>query len=377
MESEMYSIGRLARESGLGVSALRFYDGAGVFGPARVDPQTGYRWYAPDQLADARLLCRLRRVGLPLADIRLVLTAPAGSDAARRVLDAHLRRLEDGLADARRELSTVRDLLDQREHPMTVPPAIRLTVDRTELAAALAAVRFAVSTAPELPMLGGVLFDLDGDALRLVGTDRYRIAVARATVHAGAGGALSVLVPTALADQIRALAEAVGGDELTLTLSGDRLSAEADGRTVEGRRLELDFPDYRRLIRLDPAHRVPVAAAELRRAVLAGPTRHQQPTPDGAEVPLTVLVLNGDGSLRVAADPGTDHSTPTEAEPLRLAVNQEYLLQALAAPAQEQLLLELGGPVSPLAIRPASGEGPFSLLMPVRCGHTAVGGRTS
>ena len=33
-ESEMRGIGEMARSSGLGVSALRFYDGAGVLVPA-------------------------------------------------------------------------------------------------------------------------------------------------------------------------------------------------------------------------------------------------------------------------------------------------------------------------------------------------------
>jgi DNA-binding transcriptional MerR regulator len=40
----MRSIGEMARASGLTVSALRFYDGAGVLVPAFVDPETGYRW---------------------------------------------------------------------------------------------------------------------------------------------------------------------------------------------------------------------------------------------------------------------------------------------------------------------------------------------
>lgn len=39
----MWGIGQMARECGLTVSALRFYDGAGVLVPARVDPHTGYR----------------------------------------------------------------------------------------------------------------------------------------------------------------------------------------------------------------------------------------------------------------------------------------------------------------------------------------------
>lgn len=370
MESELRSIGRLARESGLSVSALRFYDGAGVFGPAWVDPQTGYRWYAPAQLADARLICRLRRVGLPLADIRLVLQAPAGSAAAHRALDAHLRRLEDGLADARRELSGVRVLLDQREHPMTTAhTSVRLTVNRAELAAALAAVRFAVSTDPDLPMLGCVLFDLDGDVLRLVATDRYRIAVAEAAVHRAqaddAPATLSALVPTALADEIRRLAEAVGADEVGLLLENGRVRADAGGRLAEGAVLDLDFPDYRRLLRLEPTHRVGIDAADLRRAVADGPTRRSEPATDGPDVALTVLAVDPPGTLRVVdptATPAVDPDT------LHIALNQEFLLQALAAGTQGQLVLELGGPVTPLAIRPAAATGTFSVLMPVRLG---------
>lgn len=69
----MRSIGEMARNSGLSVSTLRFYDGAGVLVPARVDPVSGYRWYGPEQLEESRLLARLRRAGMPLADIRLVL----------------------------------------------------------------------------------------------------------------------------------------------------------------------------------------------------------------------------------------------------------------------------------------------------------------
>jgi DNA-binding transcriptional MerR regulator len=49
----MRSIGEMARDSGLSVSALRFYDGAGVLAPAWTDPQTGYRWYDDGQVGDA------------------------------------------------------------------------------------------------------------------------------------------------------------------------------------------------------------------------------------------------------------------------------------------------------------------------------------
>ena len=72
MENELLGIGRLASLSGLPVSALRFYDGAGVLRPTMVDPASGYRFYQPNQVISARLVAHLRRVGLPLDDIRTV-----------------------------------------------------------------------------------------------------------------------------------------------------------------------------------------------------------------------------------------------------------------------------------------------------------------
>ncbi|MFB7615149.1 MerR family transcriptional regulator [Kitasatospora sp. NPDC056181] len=372
MESDLRSIGELARDSGLGVSALRFYDGADVLTPAWVDPQTGYRWYAPGQLADARLLCRLRRVGLPLAGIREVLGAAPGDGTAHRVLDAHLRRLEDGLADARRELSLIRALIDQRENPVTTAPATYgFTVPAHELAAALAAVRFAVGSDPEVPMLSGVLFDLDGGLLRLVATDRYRMALAELPVPSTTppaspasppvpGSSAAAIVPTALVDAVRALLGS-GAEEAELTLGGGRFGVSTGGHRIEGATLDHDYPDYRSLVRLDPVHRVGLPAAELRGAVESGDTRSLPSGPHGAACEVTVLALDGDGRLTVAAD-----GTEPAAGDVRVAVNRDFLLDALQAGGPEQLVLEIGGPIAPLAIRTAGRDGTFSILMPIR-----------
>jgi DNA-binding transcriptional MerR regulator len=53
----------------LSPKALRLYAEQGLLRPASVDPATGYRYYSPDQLPRARLIARLRRLGLPLARI--------------------------------------------------------------------------------------------------------------------------------------------------------------------------------------------------------------------------------------------------------------------------------------------------------------------
>ncbi|MER6624277.1 MULTISPECIES: MerR family transcriptional regulator [unclassified Streptomyces] len=356
----MRSIGEMARDSGLGVSALRFYDRAGVLVPDRVDPVSGYRWYAPGQLDEARLLARLRRAGMPLADIRLVLAGWTGADTdlVRQLLRAHLRRLEQGLSDARAEFSALRALLDHRENPMTslrTDTAVRLSLSGPALAAALDAVRFAAGTDPELPMLGGILFDVEGDALRLVATDRYRMAVARAAADGHDGSRVQVTVPLPLADAMRALLD--GEERVRLTVDGDRVTLETGDRQTAGQCLGHDFPDYRRLVRLPAGRRAPVDVPAFREAVLTGPVRADEDQ-DAVGRELTVLRVAKDGSVALAGD-GADGRD-------LVAVNRAFLLDALAAGSGDRLVLEFGAPTAPLAIRRPDDEHTFSLLMPVR-----------
>ncbi len=335
----MRTIGETARDSGLGVSALRFYDRAGVLVPARVDPATGYRWYEPGQVDEARLLSRLRRTGMPLADVRLVLAGWSGPDTGlvRQLLDAHLRRLERGLAEARGEFSTVRALLDRKENPMTSTRTAHAeaAVPADALAAALDAVRFAVGTDPELPALAGVLFDLEGETLHVVATDRYRMAVAQAGAAGYDGPRLQIVVPAPLADAMRALL--AGGTTARLGVDGDRVSLEAGDRQTGGLCPGHDFPDYRRLVAL-PAGRCGVLDAA---AVGTG------------DEPCALTVVDGVVTLG-----GSD--------PDRVTVNRSYLLDAASALSSDRLLLELGAPTAPVVIRRRDAATPYSLLMPIR-----------
>ena len=70
---ELMSIGEFARQSRLSQKALRLYDELGLLLPARVDPDSGYRSYEIGQLERARLVATLREIGVPLAEIKVVI----------------------------------------------------------------------------------------------------------------------------------------------------------------------------------------------------------------------------------------------------------------------------------------------------------------
>jgi DNA polymerase III sliding clamp (beta) subunit (PCNA family) len=241
---------------------------------------------------------------------------------------------------------------------MTLPPStVRLAVAAPGLATALDAVRFAASTDPELPMLGGVLFDIEGESLHAVATDRYRMAVAHVGTTGHGGPRAQVIVPSPLADAMWALL--TDDSSVQLTVEGNRVALETGDRQAAGQCLEHDYPDYRRLIHLPAGTRALVDVPVFREAVETGPVRVSEVREQrGVSCELSVLKVTGDGTVAVCEDGDDDQG--------HIAVNREFLLHALAAGARDQLILEFGTPTAPVAIRRADTEDTFSILMPVR-----------
>lgn len=357
----MHGIGWMARESGLTVSALRFYDSVGVLVPTRVDPHSGYRWYSEDQVLDARLSARLRRVGMPLREIGQVLERQHDAQLVDTITDTHLRRLEDGLADARRELSAVRSLIKRKEQPMHASNnSCHISVWGEDLAAALRAVRYAVSADIDLPMLGGVLLDggigVGGDALTVVATDRYRLALATAPARHVSGPSAQTIAPIEMIDE---LIKALGGQSspVDVRIDATAVTVNGAGRDWQARGLDYEFPDYRRLLPASNGHRIPVDTRRLRAAVVAAPTRILHRDQDDTDQHVVVFHLDGAGGLSFEA---------ADADAEEVGVNREFLLQALDSTGEGQLTLDLDGPIAPLAIRPAEPAEAFNLLMPTR-----------
>jgi serine/threonine protein phosphatase PrpC/DNA-binding transcriptional MerR regulator len=79
---ELLTIGAFAALTRLSPKALRLYAELELLIPAHIDPDTGYRFYAPAQLEPARLVAWLRRLGMPLALIRTVGGLPPAEAAA-------------------------------------------------------------------------------------------------------------------------------------------------------------------------------------------------------------------------------------------------------------------------------------------------------
>jgi DNA-binding transcriptional MerR regulator len=113
------AIGDFARATHLSVKTLRHYHHVGLLVPAEIDPDSGYRRYASDQIPTAQVIRRFRDLDMPLEQIGDVLNAP-DLGARNELIATHLDRLEQGLAETQAAVASLRTLL---QGP---PPAIRI-----------------------------------------------------------------------------------------------------------------------------------------------------------------------------------------------------------------------------------------------------------
>jgi DNA-binding transcriptional MerR regulator len=126
-------IGEFSALCQLSVKMLRHYDEIGLLAPAHVDPVNGYRYYRADQLRVAATIRELRRVEMPLGEIRMLIDADQPGEV-HDLLARHRDRLAEQLTDAERRLVLIERLAAKE----------KLMVDITEVE--LPSVRVAART---------------------------------------------------------------------------------------------------------------------------------------------------------------------------------------------------------------------------------------
>jgi DNA-binding transcriptional MerR regulator len=121
----MYTIGEFAAIGRLSVRMLRHYDAIGLLRPAQVDEWSGYRRYAPAQLAQLNRILALKELGFPLEQVARILHDEPDEATMLALLEArrNAARLELDAAGAR--LARIEAELRRIEGAETVPtPAV-------------------------------------------------------------------------------------------------------------------------------------------------------------------------------------------------------------------------------------------------------------
>lgn len=237
-----------------------------------------------------------------------------------------------------------------------------VTIDADAFLQALRQVVRAASSDDARPILTGVLMAAEGDGLRVVATDSYRLSVRDLAGTNPLGEASSILVPSRALNELGRLAQQAS--QLELYLGARDASFKVGDTRLTTRLIEGEFPNYRGLIPSNQPNALVVDRASLLEAIRRVRLLAQESTPirlsmtsEGLEL---VAMTQDVGQAREWLDAtyeGTD---------LTVAFNADYLFDGVDVAPGDTVRLESVDALKPAVLRSPEHPEFLYLLMPVR-----------
>jgi len=223
---------------------------------------------------------------------------------------------------------------------------------------------FAVSTDETRPFLTGVYLVVDGEQGHLAATDGGRLAVRRAKLSGGARGKITAIVPSkTMAELVRVLGSVE--DEVSVAAHDNQLIFTLPGMRFVSRLIAGQFPNYEQVIPKEYKQRITVGTERL----LRGVRRASITARDSANV---VRLNAAEGTLTITSntpDVGKaqeDIEVRVEGDPIPVAFNAKFLMDALSNIDAPDVHFDLTGPLSPGALHPTDSAEYVYVLAPVR-----------
>jgi len=247
------------------------------------------------------------------------------------------------------------DEMEATERVQVPEAALKELIERTAFAMAQQDVRY---------YLNGLLFDLRDKALRCVATDGHRLALCEAGLPAGAQTRKQIILPRKGVLELQRLLE--GGDrEVELEVGRNHLRMRREDVTFTSKLIDGRFPDYDAVIPIGADKEVKINReafrAALQRAAILSNEKYR-----GVKLEVSP------GQVRIIAHNPEQEEAQEEVEAqtrvdnLSVGFNVTYLLDALSALREEDVVINLRDGNSSAMLREASHERSRHVVMPLR-----------
>ena len=221
---------------------------------------------------------------------------------------------------------------------------------------------YAVSQDEKRPAHTGVLMKLENRKLTMVALDGYRLAVCEREVDFE--GSFNMIVPAKAMNEVRKIV-ADGDGKLTIFANKRYILFNAKEYIVLSRLLEGEFLDYKKAI----PQNYSVKATANTREFINVVDRVSLIITERLKNPVKLNVEDDAIVVKCATEIGAVYdevAADVEGGGLEIGFNNKYLLDALKASKQEELVFQFTGSLSPCVIRPKANDDFTYLVLPVR-----------
>ena len=220
---------------------------------------------------------------------------------------------------------------------------------------------FAAATTEEKPILTGLLFDIDGASLTVVGLDGYRMSVRGETVISDIKR--SCVIPARTLREVSRIVDDTD-DTVKMAISDTMALFETEDTQIYTRLLEGQFVNYRNLIPKECTTNMKVEVELLldsvARASIMATDVNNKITFTISEKELTVVSNSEMGEIKDVIP------VLTEGEDLKIAFNAKYVHDILASVDDDVISMRFGTKLSPCVVK-KDGEHSYEyLILPVQ-----------
>ncbi len=266
--------------------------------------------------------------------------------------------------------------LDAQEFPISPTPAEQHSIHIAPdvLRQMIEQVVFAVATDESRPVLTGVLAKFSGKTLTLAAADGFRLSVRTAQLADDVPEPIEVIIPArALAELGRICGEQTDPISLTVTPQRNQILFHLTQIDLVSQLLDGQFPDYHAIL---PKSSTTTAVLDTQLLLKACKAANVFAREAANTVLLTIVPSDAGaaGHLTIGATSAEtgDHTSEIDAaidgEPLEIAFNVKYLIDALGAAGAHQVSLEMTHASSPGVIRPIGDDTFTHMIMPLHIG---------
>src|SRR5487761_2295606 len=216
------------------------------------------------------------------------------------------------------------------------------------------------------PLLTGVLFTTEGDALRLIATDSYRLAVRDVPGVQGLGGSHDLLVPArALQELQRAASSLEPETQIGVTLTDAEISFVVGSTSIASRLIDGNYPSVLQLIPASYPNQLRVAKDTLLTSLKRAKLLAKDST---SSVRLTMKDRAVEIRTQSHDAGGVEDNVDADynGEEITIAFNPSFLIDGIEAVPGDEVVLEMSDSVRPAMVHGVEDTRFRYLLMPVR-----------
>ncbi len=238
-----------------------------------------------------------------------------------------------------------------------------INMSADDLKNSIVQVAFASAYSETQPEISGVLFAFEDSKLKLVATDRYRLA--EKTVEISGNVSKSMIVPNRAVQELAKILASAGSEQVVVYVAQNQVMFKVTETELTSRLIDGQYPDYKQIIPQEFNTEIELATDELGSAMrttgIFTQTGNNVNLEYSAPDNLTISATSGDiGESSVKVPSKVSGSAG------KIIFNHRYILDCLSAISTKQVTFHIINENSPAVLKSNDLPGYVYLVMPIK-----------